>query len=125
MIKFSDASRKMKANFNFPKADKHTTWKLKYYILCLLCKGLIYAEEVDKIFTLIEENSNYNLFVNIFERMCNSGSKRLSYIQEKYKELVNWPEHLLRSTTEASGEAIYVFRVHITPSGYLYSNKSP
>jgi hypothetical protein len=85
LIKFSDGSRKMKEKMNFPKSDKHTTWKLKYYILCLLCKGLINAEEVDKIFTLIEENSNYTVLINIFELMCNSGAKGLDFLRNKYR----------------------------------------
>lgn len=79
--------------------DRSVVWKIKYYILCLLSKGLYNVTEVNLLIDLIKENENYtHIFLNLFEKMCLLESK-WSYkdFNKHFTDEKMWPKHLTKS----------------------------
>lgn len=125
--KFFSQTSKFKEILSLTHLTQQVIWKIKYYVLVLISNNYFEAEHVDRLIKLIQENAKQvHVFLHLFEKICVQ-EERWSYdtFKDRFEERKNWPEKLLKSYTDPSGEAVYVWRVNITPSGFMYSNKAP
>jgi hypothetical protein len=70
-IKLQSQTNKFKDILLLTDIDRHQIWKIKYYILCLVSKNYLSAENVNSLITLIQGNAKKSyVFMHLFEKIC-------------------------------------------------------
>jgi hypothetical protein len=93
----------------------------------MVSKNYLRADSVNILINLIQEYAKESsVFFPLLEKMCMQEIPwSIDELKERFIERKSLPGHLLKCDTKLSGETVYVWRVNISPSGYLYSNKVP